>query len=134
MFEYARKASALLSLIISQCLLASTDSQSKIAGNVKMAEASGIINGIPPATAVGFGLVGGKILIKALDASGHKIAQDNNSSVVVTTTTGTTTTGTTTTGTTTTGTTTTGTTTTGTTTTGTTTSRTTSTDTASSDT
>ena len=139
MFEYARKASALLSLIISQCLLASTDSQSKIAGNVKMAEASGIINGIPPATAVGFGLVGGKILIKALDASGHKIAQDNNSSVVVTTTTGTTTTGTITSRTTTSGTTTTGTitsrtTTSGTTTTGTTTSRTTSTDTASSDT
>ena len=99
MFEYARKASALLSLIISQCLLASTDSQSKIAGNVKMAEASGIINGIPPATAVGFGLVGGKIPIKALDASGHKIAQDNNSSVVVTTNTGTTNTGTTNTGT-----------------------------------
>ena len=120
MFEYARKASALLSLIISQCLLASTDSQSKIAGNVKMAEASGIINGIPPATAVGFGLVGGKILIKALDASGHKIAQDNNSPVVVTPNTGTTNTGTTNTGTTTTGTTTTGTTTSRTTTSGTT--------------
>jgi hypothetical protein len=109
MFKYTRKTSALLSLIISQCLLASTDSQSKIAGNVKIAEAIGIINGIPPATAVGFGLVGGKILIKALDASGHKIAQDNNSPAVVTTTTGTTTTGTTTTETTITGTTSTGT-------------------------
>ena len=99
MFKYTRKASAMLSLIISQCLLASTDSQSKIAGNVKMAEASGIIKGIPPATAIGFGLVGGAVLIKALDASGPKIAQDNNSPVVVTTTTGTTTTGTASTGT-----------------------------------
>jgi hypothetical protein len=109
MFKYTRKTSALLSLIISQCLLASTDSQSKIAGNVKMAEARGTINGIPPAIAVGFGLVGGKILIKALDASSNKITDDNNSPVVVTTTTGTTTTGTTTTETTITGTTSTGT-------------------------
>lgn len=99
MFKYTRKTSALLSLIISQCLLASTDSQSKIAGNVKTAEAIDTINGIPLATAVGIGLVGGKILTKALDASSNKITQDNNSPVIVTTTTGTKTTGTASTGT-----------------------------------
>jgi hypothetical protein len=102
------KVIALFSVILPQCLLASADSPNKIADNSKAAD-GGAINGIAPATAVGFGLIGGAILIRALDASSNKITDDNNSPVVVTTTTGTTTTGTTTTGTTTTGTTTTGT-------------------------
>ncbi len=109
MVKHYGKVIALLIVFVPQCLLASTDSLSNIADNAEATKGGGTINGIPPATAVGFGLVGGEILIKALDASGHKMAQDNNSPVVVTKTTGTTTTGTTTTGTTTSGTTTTGT-------------------------
>ena len=119
MVKHYAKVIALLIVIVPRCLLASTgllastDSPNTIADNSET-DNGGKINGIAPATAVAFGLIGGTILIKALDASSNKITQDNNSPVVVTTTTGTTTTGTTTTGTTTTGTTITGTATTGT--------------------
>ena len=109
MVKHYAKVIALLIVIVPQCLLASTgpfastDSPNTIADNSETDD-GGTINGIAPATAVAFGLIGGAILIKALDASSNKITQDNNSPVVVTTTTGTTTTGTTTSGTTITGT------------------------------